>query len=74
MSHTLAKSGKGQAMSEQAVADTPKKSRFPDSMVLIFGMIFVAQLLTYIIPSGEFDRAAKVEGGSIAMSARIWSI
>jgi len=34
-----------------------KKSRFPDSLVLIFSMIFVAQLLSYVIPAGTFERA-----------------
>lgn len=30
--------------------------RFPDSMVLIFGIIIAAQLLTYVLPKGEFRR------------------
>jgi len=34
--------------------------RFPDSLVLIFAMIVVAQVLTYLLPAGEFDH---VEGG-----------
>ena len=29
---------------------------FPDSLVLLFGLIVVAQLATYILPAGEFDR------------------
>jgi len=33
-----------------------KKSRFPDSLVLIFAMIILAQLLSYVLPAGEFDR------------------
>jgi uncharacterized ion transporter superfamily protein YfcC len=33
-----------------------KKSRFPDSLVLIFGMIIVAQLVSYLLPAGEFQR------------------
>ena len=33
-----------------------KKSRFPDSLVLIFAMIVVAQLLTYVLPAGAFER------------------
>jgi uncharacterized ion transporter superfamily protein YfcC len=40
-----------------ATAPTGKKSKFPDSLVLIFSLIFVAQLLSYIVPSGQFDRA-----------------
>ncbi len=33
-----------------------KRSRFPDSLVLIFAMIVVAQLLTYVLPAGAFAR------------------
>ncbi len=32
-----------------------KKTKFPDSLVLIFGIIFAAQLLTYFLPHGEYD-------------------
>jgi uncharacterized ion transporter superfamily protein YfcC len=44
---------------EQAgnIEQTRKKRRFPDSLVLIFSMIIIAQLLTYIVPSGTFERA-----------------
>ncbi len=38
-----------------------KRSRFPDSLVLIFAMIVVAQLLTYVLPAGAFERA-EVDG------------
>jgi uncharacterized ion transporter superfamily protein YfcC len=31
--------------------------RFPDSLVLVFAMVVLAQLATYLIPSGAFDRA-----------------
>ena len=30
--------------------------RFPDSLVLLFVLIVVAQLATYLLPAGEFDR------------------
>jgi uncharacterized ion transporter superfamily protein YfcC len=33
-----------------------KKPRFPDALVLIFAMIVLAQILTYFLPAGEFDR------------------
>jgi uncharacterized ion transporter superfamily protein YfcC len=33
-----------------------KKSRFPDSLVLIFSIIILAQLLSYVLPHGEFNR------------------
>jgi len=31
--------------------------RFPDSLVLVFAMVVLAQLATYAIPAGRFDRA-----------------
>jgi len=31
-------------------------SRFPHSLVLIFGMVVVGQLLTYLLPKGRFER------------------
>ena len=33
-----------------------KPSRFPDALVLIFAMIVLAQVATYFLPSGEFQR------------------
>jgi len=33
-----------------------KKFRFPDSMILIFSLVVIGQILTYILPAGEFDR------------------
>jgi len=39
-----------------------KKGWFPDSLVLIFSLIIVAQILSYIIPSGTFDRVPAPEG------------
>ena len=32
------------------------KSRFPDSLVLIFAMIVVAQIATLVLPAGEYER------------------
>lgn len=32
--------------------------RFPDSLVLIFAMVIAAQVATYVLPAGRFDRAA----------------
>ncbi len=43
-----------------------KKRWFPESMVLIFGIIVVAQLLTYIVPAGVYDRVP-VPGGHRTM-------
>ena len=33
-----------------------KKSRFPDSLVLIFSIIILAQLFSYVLPHGEYNR------------------
>ena len=35
------------------------KSLFPESLVLIFAMILVAQLLGYVLPPGEFEREGR---------------
>lgn len=32
------------------------KARFPDALVLIFAMIVLAQLASYVLPAGAFDR------------------
>jgi uncharacterized ion transporter superfamily protein YfcC len=34
----------------------PRPSRFPDALVLIFGLILLAQLSTYVLPAGAFER------------------
>jgi uncharacterized ion transporter superfamily protein YfcC len=33
-----------------------KKSRFPDSLVLIFSIIILAQMFSYMLPHGEYNR------------------
>jgi len=38
------------------MSEPAKKSRFPDSLVLIFSMIVLAQLLTYVLPHGVYDQ------------------
>lgn len=38
--------------------------RFPDTLVLIFGMIVVAQLATYVLPSGRYDFALDEAGAT----------
>ena len=40
-----------------------KASKFPDSLVLIFGMILAAQLVSYVLPAGEYDRVLVGEPG-----------
>ncbi|MEM8679741.1 MAG: TIGR00366 family protein [Planctomycetota bacterium] len=37
-------------------------NRFPHSLVLIFGMIVVAQLATYVLPAGEYARETSPNG------------
>ena len=44
-----------------------KKLRFPDSLVLIFGMILLAQLLTYVVPAGEYDRETNDKGRALVI-------
>ena len=36
-----------------------RPSRFPDSLVLIFGLILLAQVATYVLPAGEFEREGR---------------
>lgn len=36
-----------------------KRNWVPDSLVLIFAMIVAAQLLSYVVPSGEYQRVAE---------------
>lgn len=40
-----------------------KPSRFPHSLVLIFAMVVVGQLLTYVLPQGEFKTEPKPSAG-----------
>ena len=40
-----------------------KPSRFPDTLILIFGLVILAQILTYLLPSGEFIREPKPDAG-----------
>lgn len=40
-----------------------KPSRFPHSLVLIFAMVIVGQLLTYVLPKGEFQTEPKPTAG-----------
>ena len=37
------------------------EKRFPDALVLIFAMIVIAQLATYVVPAGKFERK-KIDG------------
>jgi len=42
-------------------ADEPR-SRMPHTLVLLFGMIVVALLLTYVLPAGEYQRVENEQG------------
>jgi uncharacterized ion transporter superfamily protein YfcC len=44
-----------------------KKLRFPDSLVLIFGMILLAQLLAYVVPAGEYERETNDKGRALVV-------
>ncbi len=44
-----------------------KKLRFPDSLVLIFGMIVLAQLLSYVVPAGEYARRTNDKGRELVV-------
>ena len=37
--------------------------RFPDSLVLLFGLVVLAQLVTYVLPAGEFERIENEKTG-----------
>ena len=41
-----------------------KKLAFPDSLVLIFAMIVLAQVATYFLPAGEYDRAPRAQAAA----------
>lgn len=43
-----------------------KKMAFPDSLVLIFAMIVLAQIATYFLPAGEYERSRKPEAATAA--------
>lgn len=40
----------------------PRRSRVPHTLVLLFGMIVVALLLTYVLPAGEYERVENEHG------------
>ena len=48
-----------------------KKIAFPDSLVLIFLMIVLAQVATYLLPAGEYDREAVPETAGAPEAVRI---
>ena len=36
-----------------------RETRFPDALVLVFGLIVAAQLATYVLPAGAFEREGR---------------
>ena len=49
----------------EAESREPSGTRFPDALVLICGLILLAQLATYVLPAGEFERDGRqVLGGT----------
>lgn len=50
------------------MADTPKKKSWSiDSLVLIFGIVLLAQVLTYLVPQGTYERVPYPENPSKEM-------
>ena len=45
-----------EAATSAAQPEPGKKVEFPHALVLIFGMIVLAQLVSYVLPAGEFER------------------
>lgn len=45
------------------------KLRFPESLVLIFAMIIVAQLAVYVLPAGTYERVEDPESGRMMVVA-----
>ena len=41
---------------------TKRQFKVPHTLVILFSMVILAQILTYIIPAGEFDRVATESG------------
>ncbi|MDO5713121.1 MAG: TIGR00366 family protein [Tissierellia bacterium] len=46
-----------------------RKLKFPDTAFLLMVIIFIAALLTYIVPAGEFDRITDEETGRTLVQA-----
>ena len=41
---------------------TKRRLKVPHTLVLLFGMIILAQVLTYVLPAGSFDRVENEVG------------
>ncbi len=40
----------------------PRRSRVPHTLVLLFGMIVLALLLTWVLPAGQYERVENEHG------------
>jgi len=58
-------------MSEKNVNDsTPKKKKkleLPDAYVILFGILLLAAIVTYLIPAGSFERETTEDGTSVVI-------
>lgn len=50
---------------KNAVDGKKKDKKLPDAYVILFGILIIAALLTYIIPAGTFERQEAENGASI---------
>ncbi|AST90923.1 MULTISPECIES: YfcC family protein [Sutcliffiella] len=50
---------------EKVVVQQKKKRELPDAYVILFGILVIAALLTYIIPAGAFERETADNGISV---------
>src|SRR5699024_9059986 len=56
------------SMTENANSDKPKsKFEFPHVFAILFSLIIVMALLTYVIPAGEYDREITDEGETVVV-------
>lgn len=52
-------------MSQQEKVNQKKKFQLPDAYVILFIILLLAAILTYIIPAGSFEREATEEGREV---------
>ncbi len=55
-------------MSKGPKVGEEKKSRVPHIFVLLFGIIVICAILTWIIPAGQFDRVENADGTMVAVA------
>jgi len=52
-------------MAKEKAVKEKKEKKLPDAYVILFGILVIAALLTYIIPAGTFERQETESGASI---------